>query len=305
MKTVLNSHRKNMKGISKSPKRGMKSVPRNYKRHIISASESPKTKRDMKSVLRSYKIDMRSVFRIYKRDMKSILTNYVTFIIILAIAILPALYAWFNIQAGWDPYSKTKGLLVAVVNMDKGSEFRNVKVNVGNDVIKKLASNQSIGWTFVSEKEAEKGIKYGKYYASLTIPKEFSKDLLSIATQDVPTKAELIYTVNEKRNAIAPKITGKGATTLQEEITKTFIETASGTIFSYLNQIGVELEKSKPQLESLVDMIIKIDDKMPEAGKSIQNVYDGSVTLQKYLQKIQANTPVMSDAVDKTLGIAT
>lgn len=262
------------------------------------------SKFNIKNFFKNYKIDMKSVSKIYKRDMRNISTSYVTLIIIVAIGILPALYAWFNIQAGWDPYSKTKGLLVAVVNLDTGSEFRNVKVNVGNDVIKKLADNQSIGWTFVSKSEAEKGVKYGKYYASLTITKDFSKNLLSIVTEDTPTKAELVYSVNEKRNAIAPKITGKGATTLQEEITKTFIETASGTVFSYLNQIGFELEKSKPQLTSLIDMMINVDDKMPEIGKSIDNVYAESLVFQKYMQNAQKGTPTMSDAVNKTLGIA-
>lgn len=83
--------------------------------------------------------------------------------------------------------------------MDKGSEFRNVKINVGNDVVKKLANNQSIGWKFVSESEAESGIKYGKYYASLTIPKDFSQNLLSVVTQDTPKRPELIYAINEKK----------------------------------------------------------------------------------------------------------
>ena len=258
----------------------------------------------MKNIFKNYKIFINHVSRVYKRDMKNILTNYVTLIIIVAIAFLPALYAWFNIQAGWDPYSKTKGLLVAVVNLDTGSEFRNVKANVGNDVVKKLATNQSIGWTFVNKSEAEKGVKYGKYYASLTIPKDFSKNLLSIATQDTPTKADLIYSVNQKRNAIAPKITDKGATTLQEEITKNFIETTSGTVFSYLNQLGVELGKSKPQLKSLVDLMISADDKMPEIGKSIDNVYTQSTIFQKYMQNVQKGTPVISDSINKTLNIA-
>jgi len=311
-KSAPKGHGKDVKGVSENEET-LNSVSKNHEKAGVNAPET--LKRDTRGVLRShriniisvlqsYKIDMRNVFRIYKRDMKSILTNYVTFIIILAIAFLPALYAWVNIQAGWDPYSKTKGLLVAVVNLDKGSEFRNVKVNVGDDVIKELQNNQSIGWTFVSESEAEKGIKYGKYYASLTIPKEFSQDLLSIVTRDEPIKAQLIYTVNEKRNAIAPKITGKGATALQEEITKNFIQTASGTVFSYLNQFGVELEKSKPQLKSIIDMVINIDDQMPEIGKSIDNVYEGTTAFQKYLQSIQKDTPVMSDAVDNALGIA-
>ncbi len=290
MKNILRRYKISVKKVLKSSKIYMKNVLISLKTH-------------MKNLLISHKINMKSVFRIYKRDIKNILTNYATLTMIIGLTLLPALYAWFNIQAGWDPYLNTKGLLVAVVNLDSGSELRSVKVNIGNDVIKNLKTNQSIGWTFVSGSEAEKGIKYGKYYASLTIPKDFSKDLLSVATSDDPTKAKLIYSVNEKRNAIAPKITRKGATALQEEITKTFIETASGTIFSFLTQIGVELESNKPQLKNLIDMVINLDDKMPKIEKSLNNVYGQSVIFQKYMRNIQVDIPVISDSIGTALDL--
>ncbi|GCD09699.1 YhgE/Pip domain-containing protein [Clostridium tagluense] len=257
----------------------------------------------IKNILKTYKIDMKIVFKIYKRDIKNIFSNYITLIIIVGVSCLPALYAWFNIQAGWDPYSKTKGLSVAVVNLDNGSQLKDVKVNIGRDLVKKLKTNDSIGWKFVNESDAKEGVKYGKYYASLTIPKDFSKDLLSIGTYNAPTKPQLIYSVNEKLNAIAPKITGKGATSLQEQISRSFIETASSAIFSYLNQVGGKLEKNKPELESLIDRMLSVDDKMPEIGKSIDNVYEGSLMFQKFMKNVQGDIPVISDAVDHTLDI--
>ncbi|NMM62325.1 YhgE/Pip domain-containing protein [Clostridium sp. P21] len=258
----------------------------------------------MRNIFDIFKNHMKNVFRIYKRDMKNILTSYVTLAIIIALSILPSLYSWFNIKACWDPYANTKGLSVAVVNLDKGTEFRNVKINVGDDVIKKLANNQAIGWKFVSESEAENGVKYGKYYASVTIPKDFSQNLLSIVIQDTPKKSELVYSVNEKRNAIAPKITQKGATNLQEEITRNFIQTSSDTILSYLNQFGIELDKIKPGLKNIVDVIVNVDNSIPQVGKDLDNFYSQSVEFQKYMQNVQKNLPVTSDALNKTLGIA-
>ncbi|MBU3218208.1 YhgE/Pip domain-containing protein [Clostridium estertheticum] len=257
----------------------------------------------MKNILKGYKINNKNVSRIYRRDIKNILTNRATLIMMIGLILVPPLYAWFNIRAGWDPYLNTKGISVAIVNLDKGSELRNVKVNIGNNVVKSLKTNQSIGWTFVSESQAKQGIKYGKYYASLTMPKDFSKDLLSVATSDTPTKAKLIYTVNEKRNAIAPKLTKKGATALQSEITKNFIETSSGTILSFLTQIGVELENNKPQLKSLADMMINLDDKMPKIKKSMDNVYGQSILLQKYMLNVKKNLPIMTDGIGDALTI--
>ncbi|MCB2357813.1 YhgE/Pip domain-containing protein [Clostridium estertheticum] len=290
----------------------MKNILRSCKTYIKSASNSSKIYMKkifiycavhMKKILMGYKINNKNVSRVYRRDIKNILTNRATLIMMIGLILVPPLYAWFNIRAGWDPYLNTKGISVAIVNLDKGSEFRNVKVNIGDNVVKSLKTNQSIGWTFVSESQAKQGIKYGKYYASLTMPKDFSKDLLSVATDDTPTKAKLIYTVNEKRNAIAPKLTNKGATALQSEITKNFIETSSGTILSFLTQIGVELENNKPQLKSLADMMINLDDKMPKIKKSMDNVYGQSILLQKYMLNVKKNLPIMTDGIGHALTI--
>lgn len=41
---------------------------------------------------------------------------------IIGVAALPLLYAWFNIIANWDPYGSTGNIPFAVVNEDKGAE---------------------------------------------------------------------------------------------------------------------------------------------------------------------------------------
>ena len=66
---------------------------------------------------------MKNCLAIYKRDLEAIFKNYAAFVVILALCILPSLYAWFNIKASWDPYSEaaTKGVKIGVVNEDKGT----------------------------------------------------------------------------------------------------------------------------------------------------------------------------------------
>ena len=48
---------------------------------------------------------MKTIFRIFLSDIKKIRTNLMAFAVMIGICILPALYAWFNIAANWDPYS--------------------------------------------------------------------------------------------------------------------------------------------------------------------------------------------------------
>lgn len=241
---------------------------------------------------------MKNVLTIYKRDMRNIITNWASLVVIIALMILPALYAWFNIKSAWDPYGNTSGILVAVVNKDKGSEYRGQKVNVGSELVQKLKNNNSIGWKFVDEKDAEHGVKYGKYYASITIPENFSERIISV-TQDVPQKADLIYSVNEKRNAVAPKITQKGVTGIQQQLTTTFVETINGIIFDVFNKLGVELEKGKPVLESFINIIFEIDNRIPEINKAVDDFYNGALTLQELIKRVQSNLPIVEDTINK------
>lgn len=68
---------------------------------------------------------------------------------------------------------------------------------MGDRLIKQLKENKALGWKFVDSKEAKTGVETGKYYASIEITKDFSKNLVSILDKDIK-KAKIVYTVNEK-----------------------------------------------------------------------------------------------------------
>ncbi|MCD3352040.1 YhgE/Pip domain-containing protein [Clostridium botulinum D/C] len=246
---------------------------------------------------------MKNAFKIYKRDINKVVTNWVALVIITGLMILPSLYAWFNIKSSWDPYSNTKGIAVAVVNKDNGANFKNIRVDAGRDIVKELESNDKIGWKFVDEKEARSGVDTGKYYASVVIPEDFSDKLLSIV-RDKQVKPSLIYSVNEKINAIAPKITDKGVTTVQSEVAKTFIKTVNGKVLEIVNKLGIELDKSKPKLKELTNMILYVDDKIPEINAGIDQLQKGAITVDQFLGKVKKDIPLIQDTVVKAKGIA-
>lgn len=210
---------------------------------------------------------MKNIFAIFKRDIKSIRTNWVALVVILGLIILPSLYAWFNIKASWDPYGNTNGIKVAIVNEDKGDILKDEKINVGQKLIEQLKDNKNLGWQFVSKEHGEAGVKNGEYYATIIIPEDFTTKTLSLVTKTLQ-KPEIIYIVNEKSNAIAPKITDKGVSTIKEEIDSNVVKTVNGILFKIFNEIGIGIEDIKPRLLQLIDIIIEIDNKMPE----IENV---------------------------------
>ncbi|WP_338130689.1 YhgE/Pip domain-containing protein [Cohnella ginsengisoli] len=206
---------------------------------------------------------MKPVLAIYWRDLRRAFTNPAAAVIILGLVGLPSLYAWFNIEASWDPYAQTGGIAIAVANEDKGTTIRGQPVNVGKEMTTKLADNPSVGWTFVDRTEAMRGVKHGDYYAAIVIPDNFSASLATILAAE-PSPATLDYYVNEKINAIAPKITSKGASGIVQEVSQRFVETASGILFGLFNEAGSELEASLPSIEKVKTLLFKLEAAFPE-----------------------------------------
>lgn len=180
---------------------------------------------------------MKIIWGIFKRDMCHATRNVIAVIVSMGLVVVPALYAWFNIAASWDPYGNTKALKVAVANNDKGykSDLIPVRVNVGETIISTLHANDQLDWQFVKSDKAIDGVESGEYYAAIVIPKGFSADMMTLFSPDIK-HAQLKYYLNEKINPIAPHITDQGATTVVNTIDKTFAKTIA--------QVGLDLASS-------------------------------------------------------------
>lgn len=197
--------------------------------------------------------------KIFTRDVKRLTTNVVAMIIVIGVVVLPALYAWFNIAANWDPYSNTSGLKVAVVNNDKGTTREDIDIDLGSEIVETLEGNDAIGWVFTDEEDAMEKVNSGEYYAAVVIPEDFSKNMSSILDDEV-VNPELKYYVNQKANAIAPKITDKGATLIQSQVDQTFVSTVISTAAKALNIAASEFEENGDTLtEKLTKALNTID----------------------------------------------
>ncbi|MBC1458272.1 YhgE/Pip domain-containing protein [Listeria newyorkensis] len=211
---------------------------------------------------------MKKIWGIFILDWRRLFKAPIALTLVLALVILPSLYAWFNIEALWDPYSNTSGIKVAVVIEDEGAEITvpgksPQKINVGTQLKEQLKKNDSLGWTFTTEDKAKEGVKKGDYYAAIFIPANFSKDIVSVVGGD-PTKPTIQYAVNEKINAIAPKITDKGASTIVDQISSEFIDKVSSSVLSELNQAGIDLENELPTLRHIKDKVFQVKQSMPQ-----------------------------------------
>ncbi|MEG1408894.1 MAG: YhgE/Pip domain-containing protein [Terrisporobacter sp.] len=246
---------------------------------------------------------MKNIIKIFRDDIKDIFSNVSVIIVIIALAILPSLYAWFNIKASWDPYGNTSNIFVAVVNNDKGATLLQKKLNMGDRLIEQLKDNKSLGWKFVDTKEAEKGVETGKYYASIEIPKEFSNDIISVLGENI-AKAKINYTVNEKINAIAPKITDKGASTIQLQVNKTVVKTASEAVFQTLNELGISLEENLPMLSKIENSLVEVQSKFDKIDEILNTATDASAQISDIVKLLQDDMPLIESTLNNSIGLS-
>ncbi len=176
---------------------------------------------------------MRDMWLIFSDELRRLFANVVSVVIALGLVVMPSIFAWYNIIACWDVFDHTGNLAVAVANTDEGyqSDLIPLRVNVGEQVVSALRANDQIDWLFTDETDAVDGARSGRYYAAVVIPKDFSRDMLTFFADDA-RQASIIYYSNEKKSAIAPKITDRGADTVSYEVNQVFAQTLSEVAIS-------------------------------------------------------------------------
>ena len=236
---------------------------------------------------------MKQIWAIFLRDIKNIGKNPVAVIVALGIMILPSLYAWFNIAANWDPYGNTKGLRVAVASLDQGTRIEQLDttVNIGDMIISNLHENDQIGWQFVDEEQAVEGVKAGRYYACVIIPEDFSEKTASIFTSNVQ-KPTLQYYVNEKKNAIATKITDKGVGTIQQQVNESLISASSEALGKAFHvTYGTVEGKTEDLADEMVSSMKDARNDLVLMGSSVGALKSSLTAGKGLLSSVQAMLP--------------
>ena len=241
---------------------------------------------------------MHNSLSVFTRDVRRLARVSKAWIIIIGVIVTPSLYAWFNIIAFWDPYSNTQHVSVAIVNQDEGatSELTG-DIDVGGELVDQLKKNDQLGWEFVDEDEAMDAVRSGRSYAAIVIPEDFSRDFVSITTGDF-TRPSLKYFVNEKANAIAPKITDVGASTLDAQINSAFVSTVAEAVTEQLKDAG---EGAEDRLGDARDnTVTALDDAVGKVTTARERITELQTGLSNAQAGLDSASAALSD-IDTTL----
>ncbi|HNY00771.1 MAG: YhgE/Pip domain-containing protein [Oscillospiraceae bacterium] len=250
--------------------------------------------------MRRIRKTMYNIGAVIRSDSKRIGRSVVGFIFIMGLALLPCLYSWFNIISNWDPYgsASTSNIKIAVVTEDVGVNMLGLNLNIGDSVVEGLHSNTTIGWQFPADKDtALEGVYSGKYYAALVVPENFTEDLMGFMHGEY-SKPAIIYYENDKKNIIAPKITGKAKTAVQETVNSTFITTLAeklANIGSVISNSGVTVDDV---LDNFTGGLDNIESNLRSAIAITDSLISVSQSAQSMLNATNSALPKVSNMLD-------
>lgn len=231
-----------------------------------------------------------------KNEWKKLFKNKILLLSFVVILFIPLLYASFFLKSVWDPYGKAGELPVAVVNNDVAVDYNGQTMDVGDQLITKLKSNDELDWNFLSAKEAEKGLKDGKYYMIVTIPKDFSKNAATVLDKN-PKKMELSYKTNGSLNYLGQVVSEQGAKQLKSEVSAEVTKSYAEAIFDKIKETGNGFAQAADGSKKLKDGLEKSQEGNKTISTNLKTLADSSLTFKDGANTLEVGLKTYTDGV--------
>ena len=212
--------------------------------------------------------------------------KFFNYVIIAAVLIIPFMYSFFYLKAYWNPYGEGNidNIPVAIVNNDEGDNGEKVITNIKNSKKLKIST--------VSDEKASDGLYNKKYYAVITIPKDFSESMESASTTN-KKHATITYAPNQKSNYLASQIINNVVSAVEKNLDNTVNSTIVDSLASTIKDVPSKLETISNGFEQLEEGTTKLQDgsnslangtnslksNYEEFNTGIKNIKDGIETL--------------------------
>lgn len=251
-----------------------------------------------------------------KGEWRNIAHKRILFVSLIVMLFIPIMYGGFFLGSIWDPYGNTEHLPVAVVNEDEGAVLDGTEINIGNDLVAQLKNNHDMGWRFVTAADAASGIRDGKYYMRLTIPKDFSKDAASI-TNEHPTASTIRYTLTPARNYIASLLTKQAAAQIERNVSTTITRAYVTSVLDAVKTLSDGMSKASSGASRLssgssqlyvgavnyTDGVRQLRYGQSSLGQGLSALEAGSVTVRDGIATLGASLPSSSGLQQLSSGV--
>lgn len=233
-----------------------------------------------------------------KAEWKSIFNKKLLIIVLCVMCFIPSIYTVTFLGSMWDPYGKMEKLPVAVINHDKPVKMNGKKMAIGDEMEKNMRKDGKLDFRFPTEAKAAAGLKSGKYFMVITIPKDFSKNATTLLKDD-PKKMTINYQTMAGHNFTASKFMGNAVTALKDSIASQVTEIYATSVFGQFKEAGSSFTKAGKANKTLADGSGKIQSGNAALTANLQKLADSTLTFQQGTAKLERGFVLYQDGVGK------
>lgn len=228
-------------------------------------------------------------------EKSSLVKNIQRAALIIGVLIIPLMYSYFYLNAFWDPYQRLDKVPVAVVNLDEGAVINGEERNIGDEIVDKLKDEKELDFNFTGAKRAKAGVLGNDYYASITIPKDFSSDAATVGEDTEKLHGKIIYSANQKRNYLAAQILENAMPKIKESVNSKIDKQIVGTISDKVKEVP-------EQLGTLDEGLSKLDNGAGQLKDGTAKLSNGANVLSQGISKLNGNVPALKKGASKLNG---
>ena len=220
---------------------------------------------------------------------------------LLFVLLLPLLYGVIYLGANWNLYDNIDEIKVAVVNNDKPTKFEGMEIDGGGQFVEALRDRPVFDWQFLdSEEEAREGLREGEYYMVITVPENFSSNLVSAGNYD-PKRAVITMHRDDANGFIIGSLTGKAEDTLAKTLDSTVSDAYFRALFGSLEEIRqgmLDAADGAGQLDDglaqVKDGVAEMHEKLLQASSKTEGLVDTANAVEKGLDGVSASVDEVS-----------
>lgn len=232
------------------------------------------------------------------REWKAILKKPTFIIVMIGIALIPALYNIIFLSSMWDPYGKLSELPVAVVNKDQAASYNGESMNIGEDMVSNLKDNDALNFHFVTEEEGVEGLENGTYYMVVTLPSDLSQKAASILTNH-PEQMNIDYQTSSGHSFIASKMSDSAMVQLKQTVAKNVTETYTKALFEKMGTLKDGMEQASQGSQTLASGSNQLKEGSQQLADNLQTLAQSSVTFSNGAEQFTNGLETYTDAVKK------
>ncbi|HEY3410160.1 MAG TPA: YhgE/Pip family protein, partial [Propionicimonas sp.] len=225
---------------------------------------------------------------------------------IAVMLLIPLLYGAMYVWAFWDPTVRMNDLPVALVNADVAqTDADGTLQHYGTDVVDELIDDDSVGWTKLDASTAAEGVEAGKYYFAVTIPKDFTTDILSLGKDD-PTAAKIMVNYDDSNSFLASTLGRTAMMQVREAVAKKVSKEAVDTLLVGVGDARDGFAKASDGAFTLADGLKDAANGADRLNVGARDLADGAAHLADGTSQLAAGSVTLRDKLsDYVTGVTT